>query len=313
MGAFDAVVEGARAQLAGVVRRQVSGQSEAPQGQMGGFLGEDGPLGPDSVAWRVHADPAMFVGGLRALLVQTLHPLAMAGVADHSDYRHDPFGRLHRTSAFVGNTTYGSWEQALGAVAVVRRVHVHVRGTAPDGRPYAASDPHLISWVHIAEIDSFLRAYQRYGAKPLTPDEADQYVAELAMVAELLDAETVPRSVADLRALLEEFRPELKVGDQARDALRFLMWPPVPMAMRGVYGLVAAAAVGLLPGFARRDLGLPTVPFADPLVVRPATILGTRTLGLVLGRLPDPEALRAEVDARRATAAAEAAAQEPAA
>ena len=302
-GLIDGVVEGARAQLAGIVRRQISGQSNAPHREMGGFLGEDGPLGPDSVAWRVHADPAMFVGGLRALLVQTLHPLAMAGVADHSDYRHDPFGRLHRTSAFIGNTTYGSWEQALGAVEVVRRVHVHVRGTAPDGRPYDASDPHLIAWVHIAEIDSFLCSYQRYGAAALTPEEADQYVAETAMVAELLDAESVPRSVAELRALLAEFRPELEVGDQARDALRFLMWPPVPLAMRGVYGLVAAAAVGLLPGFARRDLGLPTVPFADPLVVRPATVLGTRTLGLVLGRLPDPEALQAEVARGQAAAA----------
>ncbi|OWY63134.1 hypothetical protein B7486_54740 [cyanobacterium TDX16] len=260
---------------------------------MGGFLGEDGPLGPDSVAWRVHADPAMFVGGLRALLVQTLHPLAMAGVHDHSDFRNDPFGRLHRTSAFVGSTTYGSWEQALHAVGVVRRVHVHVRGTAPDGRPYEASDPHLISWVHVAEVDSFLRAYQRYGSRPLSPAEADQYVDELATVAELLDAETVPRSVAELREVLEAFRPELEVGDQARETVRFLMWPPVPLAMRGAYGLVAAAAVGLLPGFARRDLGLPTVPFADPLVVRPATVVATRSLGFVLGRLPTPDEVQA--------------------
>lgn len=300
---LDGLVQGARTQLAGVVRRQISGRSEAPHGEMGGFLGEDGPLGPDSVAWRVHADPAMFVGGLRALLVQTLHPLAMAGVADHSDYRRDPFGRLHRTSAFVGNTTYGSWEQALGAIEVVRRVHRHVRGTAPDGRPYEASDPHLVAWVHIAEIDSFLRAYQRYGARPLTPDEADQYVAETSVVAELLDAETVPTSVAELRWLLEQYRPELEVGEQARDAVRFLMWPPVPLAMRGAYGLVAAAAVGLLPGFARRELGLPVVPLADPLVVRPATVLGTRTLGLVLGRLPGPDELRAEVTRRQAEVA----------
>lgn len=298
-GAIDGALDGARLQLARLVRRQLSGQADAPHTQMGGFMGEDGPLGPDSVAWRVHADPAMFVGGLRALFVQTLHPLAMAGVYDHSDFRNDPFGRLHRTSSFVGNTTYGSWEQALQAVAMVRRVHVHVRGTAPDGREYRASDPHLISWVHVAEVDSFLRAYQRYGARPLSSADADQYVAELASVAELLDAETVPRSVAELRALLEDFRPELEVGDQARETVRFLMWPPVPLAMRGAYGLVAAAAVGLLPGFARRDLGLLTVPFADPLLVRPATVVATRTLGMVLGRLPTPDEVQAAAQQAR--------------
>lgn len=307
-GAFDRAVDGARLQVARIVRRQLSGQADAPHTEMGGFLGEDGPLGPDSVAWRVHADPAMFVGGLRALLVQALHPLAMAGVHDHSDFRNDPFGRLHRTSAFVGNTTYGSWEQALQAVAVVRRVHEHVRGTAPDGRPYEASDPHLISWVHVAEVDSFLRAYQRYGSRPLSPVEADQYVDELATVAELLDAETVPRSVAELREVLEDLRPELEVGDQARETVRFLMWPPVPLAMRGAYGLVAAAAVGLLPGFARRDLGLPTVPFADPLVVRPATVVATRSLGFVLGRLPTPDEVQAAAAERARTTDADEAA-----
>lgn len=297
---IDGALDGVRSQLARVVRRQLSGEAEPPHTQMGGFLGEDGPLGPDSVAWRVHADPAMFVGGLRALLVQTLHPLAMAGVHDHSDFRDDPFGRLHRTSAFVGSTTYGSWEQALRAVEVVRRVHVHVRGTAPDGRPYRASDPHLITWVHVAEVDSFLRAYQRYGSAPLSAADADRYVDEMATVAELLDAEAVPRSVAQLRGLLADFRPELAVGDQARETVRYLMWPPVPLAMRGAYGLVAAAAVGLLPGFARRDLRLPSVPLADPLVVRPATVVATRTLGLVLGRLPSPDEVQAAAQLARA-------------
>lgn len=286
---LDGAVAAGRERLAEVVRRNVSGNAESGTTFLGGFAGEDGPLGPDSVAWRVHSDPSMFVGGLRALLVQTLHPLAMAGVADHSDFRNDPWGRLHRTSMFVSTTTYGSWPQVLDAVATVRRVHTRVRGTAPGGTPYRASDPHLITWVHIAEIDSFLRAYQRYGRSPLSAAEADQYVAETATVAELLDADAVPRSVADLRALLEGYRAELAVGDQAKDALRFLMNPPVALPVKGAYALVAAAAVGLLPGFARRDLGLPIVPLADPVLVRPAVTVALRTLGLVLGTLPSAE------------------------
>lgn len=308
IGPVDAALAAGREQLAGVVRRRLSGQAEPGTTTMGGFLGEDGPLGPGSVAWRVHADPAMFIGGLRALLLQTLHPLAMAGVADHSDYRHDPFGRLHRTSAFVGATTYGSWDQALAAVAVVRRVHTRVRGTAPDGRPYDASDPHLVSWVHAAEIDSFLRTYRRYGCARLTDADADRYVEETSTVAELLDAEHTPRSVAELREVLEVFRPELEGGEQARDALRFLLWPPMPVALRGAYGVVAAAAVGLLPGFARHELGLPVLPLTDPLLVRPAATAAVRSLRLVLGDLPEPEP---EPRPDAATAAAAAADAEP--
>src|SRR6201996_3209973 len=115
---------------------------------------------------RVHGDAAMFVGGLRALLLQSLHPLAMIAVAQHSDYRRDPWGRLQRTSTFLAATTYGTVEDAQRAVDRVRRVHEHVTGIAPDGRSYRAADPHLLRWVHVAETDSFLRCHQRYGARP---------------------------------------------------------------------------------------------------------------------------------------------------
>ena len=110
----------------------------------------------------------MFVGGIRALLVQSLHPLAMAGVAAHSGYKGDPWGRLQRTSTFLATTTFGTVEHAEELIERVRAIHERVRGTAPDGRPYAASDPHLLRWVHITEVDSFLAAYQRFGAEPLT-------------------------------------------------------------------------------------------------------------------------------------------------
>ncbi len=156
-----------------------------------------GPEGPDNRArihdtpgprWfaedrpirRVHADASMYVGGLRALLLQSLHPLAMAGVAEHSDYRGDPWGRLQRTSTFLAVTTFGMADDAQRAVDKVRGIHRRVHGVAPDGRPYAASDPHLLEWVHIAEADSFLQAYQRYGAAPFDQDGRDGYVADVA-------------------------------------------------------------------------------------------------------------------------------------
>lgn len=259
--------------VAGAIRSMVSGSHRPPAVVTARRDGDRGLFGPDSSAWRVHGDVAMFVGGLRALLLQTLHPLAMAGVAEHSDYRRDPWGRLHRTAQFIAVTTYGSTDAAEAAIRRVRRVHERVRGVAPDGRAYAATDPDLVAWVHVTEVDSFLRAKQRYGTDPLDAPAADRYVAEMAQVAERLGSAPVPTTVADLRVWLREVRPELSAGGQARDAVRFLLLPPVPLVARGPYGVIAAAAVGLLPTWARRMLWLPSPPLADPLVVRPAAKL----------------------------------------
>src|SRR5664280_963738 len=121
---------------------------------------------PADPIWRVHADASMFVAGVRALLLQSLHPLAMAGVAGHSGYKGDPWGRLQRTSFFLAVTTFGRAEDAEATIGKIRAIHARVQGVAPDGRPYAASDPHLLEWVHAAEIDSFLAAHQKYGRAP---------------------------------------------------------------------------------------------------------------------------------------------------
>jgi uncharacterized protein (DUF2236 family) len=207
-----------------------------------------------------------------------LHPLAMAGVADHSDYRRHPERRLARTALFVAETTYGTTRQAEDAFDLVKRVHRTVTGTAPDGRPYSAADPHLVAWVHHAEVDSFLRAYQRYGRAPLSAADADRYVAEMAVVCERLGGEPPARSVAELRAYFSSVRPELRAGAQARDATRWLMVPPLPLAARPAYAIIAPAAVGLLPGWAQRELWLPLLPGVDPVVVRPAARFLLRTL-----------------------------------
>jgi uncharacterized protein (DUF2236 family) len=219
---------------------------------------------------QVHGDAAMFVGGLRALLLQSLHPQAMTAVAQHSDYRHDPWGRLQRTSTFLAATTFGTAGDAQAAVDRVRRVHEHVTGTGPGGLPYRADDPHLLRWVHVAEADSFLRCHQRYGARPLDAAGCDGYVADAARIAEALGVTDPPRSRAELDAALREYRPELHAIPEAREAARFLVWnPPLPLLARGPYALLAATAVAELPSWARRELRLPLPPLADSVLLPP--------------------------------------------
>ena len=247
---------------------------------------DPGLFGPGSATWEVHGDASMIIGGLRALLLQTTHPLTMAGVADHSDYRSDPLRRLHRTASFVGTTTFGTVKEAERSIAVVRRIHDRVVGQAPDGRPYDANDPHLLSWVHCTEVDSFIRARMRYGTTELTRGTPDRYIGEMATIATKLGVVDPPASRAELREQLEAFRPELAIGRQARETVRFLAWPPLPLATRPVYGLVFPAAVSMPPGFARRLLWLPAAPLAEPLAIRPAATVLMRTLGWALGRHP---------------------------
>lgn len=235
---------------------------------------------PSDPIWRVHADPSMFVGGIRALLLQSLHPLAMAGVDQHSGFRGDPWGRLQRTSGFIAETTFATTTHADRAISAVRRIHERVAGEAPDGRAYAASDPHLLRWVHLAEIDSFLRAHDRYGSSPLSPAERELYVAQTAVTARLLGAEEVPETVSELDDALEAYRAELRSTPAARAAARFMLLnPPVPLAIRAPYGMLAAAAVGLLPRWARRPLRLPWLPLTEATAVRAGGVVVTRAIG----------------------------------
>lgn len=278
----DEAVTAIRHAGSGALRRALAGDEGLSPDELASS-DDVGLFGPASVAWRVHGDSAMLIGGLRALLLQTLHPLAMAGVADHSDYAADPWGRLHRTGRFVGGTTFGNTDTAERLIRRVRGIHSRVTGQAPDGTPYEASDPRLLLWVHVTEVDSFLRAYRRYGQGRLTDAECDRYVAEMAEIARRLGAEDVPETVAELDACIESFREECAFDQQARDGLRFLLLPPVPLALRGAYGLITAAAVGLLPGWSRTMLRLPMPPGLDPLAIRPAATVLTRGIGWLMG------------------------------
>ncbi|TIC81935.1 oxygenase MpaB family protein [Nocardioides sp. GY 10127] len=224
---------------------------------------------PGSPITRVHGDASMFVGGLRALLLQTLHPAAMQAVADHSGYRGDLWGRLARTSTFLATTTFGHEDDAATAVAAVRRIHDRVTGTLPDGTPYAAGDPHLLAWVHAAEVDSFLLAHQVYGERPLTPTECDTYLDQAAVVARALGVLDPPTTRAALAATLAAYRVELRGTPAAREAARFLLLsPPIPLAARVPYAALAAASVGLLPAWSRPPLRLPWAPVAERTLVR---------------------------------------------
>jgi uncharacterized protein (DUF2236 family) len=233
-------------------------------------------FGPERPIRTVHADASMFVGGLSALLLQTLHPLAMAAVDAHSAYRHNPWGRLQRTSTFLATTTYGTATDAQHAVDRVRAVHARVHGTAPDGRPYDATDPHLLEWVHLAEVRCFLAAYRRYGARPLTPEEEDDYVADTARVARALGVTEPPLCVADVERRFEGYRGELSATPAAREAARYLVLePPLSLVARPAYLGLSLAALDLLPWWARVALGLPlpmpvraSAPVAGHLLVR---------------------------------------------
>jgi uncharacterized protein (DUF2236 family) len=281
------LVQQVRNRLGGSLFERVAGP-EGPQ-RRERIHGTPGPrwFADDRPIRQVHGDASMFVGGVRALLLQSLHPLAMAGVAAHSGYKGDPWGRLQRTSHFLAVTTFGTAEDAEAMVRRVRAVHETVVGRAPDGRPYAASDPHLLRWVHIAEVDSFLAAHQRFGRHPLDAAGRDGYVADTARVAEALGVPDAPRTEADLRAQLQAYRPELRGTSEARSAARFILLdPPLSVAARAPYAAIAAAAVSLLPWWARRQLYLPWLPVTEAVVVRAAGEGVTRAIRWVMAPVP---------------------------
>ncbi|MGH8969516.1 MAG: oxygenase MpaB family protein, partial [Actinomycetes bacterium] len=224
------------------VRRLLTGHpgGAAPWVTAIGEPGDDGWFGPGSTIWAVHADAATLVGGVRALLVQAMHPTVLAGFDQHSAYRDDPESRLQRTAAFVTVTTFGTSEQAERACERVRRAHAPVRGTTPTGEAYDAADPELLGWVHLALVDSLAESVRRYGS---TRFDLDEYLAETARVGEHLGAANVPRHRAGLAAAYDHYRPQLARTAATSAAHVFLLDPPLPPHLRVPYRVVAAAAV----------------------------------------------------------------------
>ncbi len=218
-------------------------------------VGDPGLFEPDSVTWRVHADfPGMLSGGLCALMLQTLHPAALAGVWDHSNFRTDLVGRLRRTTDFVAGTTYASRADAERLVARVRRIHSKVRGTTEDGLPYSADDPALLTWVHVTEAYGFLRGYRRY-AGPLSPAAGDRYYDESRRVAETLGARDVPRSEREVEDYFRAVRPQLAYTGRSRTVLAVLDAMSLPVPLPGLSrDVFLGAGAALLPGWAEQLL-----------------------------------------------------------
>ena len=228
---------------------------------------DDGFFGPASVTWRVSADLASPVAGLRSLLLQALHPLAMAGVDQHSGWRRDPVGRLAATSAFLATVIFGERAVAARAAARVRRIHDHVRGVdAVTGRPYAAGDPALLLWVHVALVQSSLAAGWAFGT-PLSAQDSDRYVAEMMVAAELagVPGPLVPGSVADLERYVASVRPELRCTPAAAESMAYLRDPPgLDEELGAIWQDVRDAAVALLPEWARGMYGYGAPPRLTP-------------------------------------------------
>jgi uncharacterized protein (DUF2236 family) len=243
--------------------------------------GDAGLFGPDSMTWRIHADPVMGIGGLRALHLQALHPLAMAGVAQHSGFRADPWGRLMRTVNYVTTVSFGTTAQVERAAARVRGIHRPLHGVEPEsGAAYRVEDPELLRWVHCCLVDSFLTTYRRAGG-PLTDAEADAYVAEQVRAAALvgIDPGGVPSSVRELAHYFALMRPELRATKEARRAAAFVLLPPMPSRRLAVakpaWAGIAGTAFALMPRWARRLYGVPVVPGQD--LAATATVRALRT------------------------------------
>jgi uncharacterized protein (DUF2236 family) len=254
--------------------------------------GDVGLFGPHSVTWKLHREPVLLIGGLRSLYLQALHPRAVAAVAQNSGYRADPWGRLMRTSEYVGTVVYGSTEQVQAAGSRIRRIHARMAATDPrTGERFRIDEPDLLRWVHVAEVESFLTTARRAGLR-LTTDEIDGYYTEQLRAAELvgLDPSTVPATAAEVAAYYEDMQPDLGLTKDSAEAALFLTVPPVPDNWGGrplrlgltlgptrwAYLGVAGTAFALLPPWARKmygGLGWPTTDVTAGLSIRSMRLL----------------------------------------
>ena len=274
-----------RETVQGQIRDQIQGQVHRLVGFGDGAVdltrppGDDGLFGPGSAAWVVHGDfTAMMAGGVAALLLQMLHPGALAGVWDHSNFRRDMLGRLRRTAQFISGTTYGATMTAEGLIAKVRTIHDRVAGTLPDGTPYSANDADLLTWVHVAEVASFLAAHRRYRDPAYPAAEQDRYLREYAVVAEKLGATGVPKTRAEVDAYFTAVRPHLRSDHRTREVARALLrQQPASLAMAPAQKLLMEGGIDLLPYWAARMHGL-----ERPLLGKPAVRAGMAGVGSVL-------------------------------
>ena len=248
--------------------------AEMPLRHTRDFPGDPGLCGPGSVSWRVIGDVSVFIGGIRALLIQAAHPEVVAGVDDHSRYRDDPLGRLSRTSFYVTSATFGAMPEVKEAIDLVNSAHQGVSGTSHRGQAYSASTPELAAWVHNSLTDSFLESYQRFGGR-LSPAEADQFVVEQSHVGDMLGAAPLPITAGALREWITG-HPALAPSPGMRAAVSFLQSPPIPAAQKAGYQILMNGAIATIPRELTSVLGLTTVPGAR--AASTAMVLGLRRI-----------------------------------
>lgn len=220
--------------------------------------GDRGLFGPESVAWKVHADfISMMIGGISSLIMQALHPQALAGVWDHSSFREDLKGRLGRTAFFIAATTYGSQEMALNIIEKVNRIHTKINGVDEFGKPYQASDPHLLAWVHLTETRSFMSAFESHRTELLSLSAKDQYFAEMKGLGERMGAIDLPASYAQTNQAIESYIPELHYGERAKSIIQLLEYFPSNLAAKPFVKLISRAGFLNLPDWVHPILGRP--------------------------------------------------------
>jgi uncharacterized protein (DUF2236 family) len=266
-----------RARVASPIKSAIAGEvvalfNDRARGERPVIRRPDGLFGPSAVAWRVHGDiTSMMVGGIAGLLLQMLHPAVLAGVWDHSNFRQDMHGRLRRTARFIATTTFGSTGDAEAAIGRVRAIHEQVRGVLPDGTPYVASDPALLSWVHVTETTSFLDAWLRYVEPGMSMKDRDRYFAEMLHIGAALGADPVPRTRREAHIMIQDMRPVLRCDARTREIARLVLTRPTRRrAAEPIQLLTMQAAIDLLPTWAREMHG-----FAAPLLARPLVRAGT--------------------------------------
>ena len=238
--------------------REMVGSSSGPPVAFLTPKGDRGLFGPESIAWRVHADfISMMIGGISSLVLQALHPQALAGVWDHSSFRKDLKGRLGRTAYFIAATTYGSHEMAYEIINKVNRIHKHIHGSDEYGKPYMATDPHLLAWVHLTETLSFLEAYQSYRQPKLTRKEQDQNFKEMKVLGEMLGAHNLPDTLKGTQEAIESYLPELNSGERAQSIIQLLDDFPSNLQSKPFVKLISKAGFINLPSWAHAKLNKP--------------------------------------------------------
>lgn len=231
--------------------------------------GDPGIFGPESIAWKVHSDfISMMIGGISSLILQALHPQALAGVWDHSSFRKDLKGRLGRTAFFIAATTYGSTEMANNIIDKVNQIHTKITGFDEFGKPYAATDPHLLAWVHLTETRSFMCAFEEYRKEKLSSSEKDQYFLEMSVLGKRMGTLQLPTSYNHTNAAIQSYLPELYYGERAINIIRLLENFPSSLASKPIIKLISRAGFLNLPDWVYPVIKRPIPNYFERLAVK---------------------------------------------